>query len=190
MNDDPTAFAWGGDGTDVKPSLGRGPAQHPRERILVIHGPNLSALGEREPQTYGRYRLSEINTRLADQARELGTLIETFQSNHEGEIVDRIEDSRGRIDGILINPGGLTHTSVVLRDALAGSAIPFVEVHISNTARRECFRRRSLVSAAAAGVLYGFGPMGYLLGLRGIVNVLRSRSTSTHRHATADGDNL
>ena len=181
-----TAFAWGGDGTEAERRRGRGSATH---AVLVLHGPNLSMLGEREPLTYGRHGLPEINRRLAGLAHELGTVLETCQSNHEGEIVDRIEDARGRIDGILINPGGLTHTSVVLRDALVGSAIPFVEVHISNTAGREQFRRRSLVSSAAAGVLYGFGPMGYLLGLRGLVNVLRARPNPTSRPTTADGDN-
>jgi 3-dehydroquinate dehydratase II len=138
-------------------------------RILVVHGPNLNMLGIREPETYGATTLPEINARLEALAHELGATCVCFQSNHEGELVDLVQDARGRHDRILINAGGLTHTSVALRDALLATAIPFVEVHITNTYAREPFRHRSLLSDVAAGVVVGFGPRSYELGLRGLV---------------------
>lgn len=138
-------------------------------RILVLHGPNLNLLGTREPQTYGTTTLAEIDGRLRALAVELGASCEAFQSNHEGVLIDRIQEARGRFDGILINAAGLTHTSVALRDALLSVAIPFVEVHITNVYAREAFRHSSLLSDAAAGVVFGFGPRGYELGLRGLV---------------------
>jgi len=169
------AFAWGGDGTDAEPRL-PGRDRGPHLSVLVIHGPNLTTLGWREPETYGRVTLPQINTQLVELGDELGVLVTSFQSNHEGRIIDMIEGARGNVDGIVINPGGLTHTSVALRDALTGSAIVFVEVHISNTAGRASFRRRSLVSEKAAGVVHGFGAPGYLLALRGLVHKLRESS--------------
>lgn len=183
------SFAWGGDGTYAELRAGR-LRERPRETVIVLHGPNLGALGQREPDVYGNYDLPEINRRLARLANKLGVALEVFQSNHEGELVDRIEDARGRADGMVVNPGGLTHTSVVLRDALTGSDLPFVEVHISNTAKRESFRHRSLVSAKAAGVLHGFGAMGYLLGLRGLVQILRERAASRSRPDSSDGHDI
>lgn len=137
--------------------------------VAVIHGTNLRLLGTREPEVYGSDTLDDINERLGALASELGVELETFQSNHEGEILDFIEEAAKRVDGFLINPGALTHTSIALLDAFLGVERPFVEVHLSNTARRERFRRHSYLSGAAAGVVYGFGVHGYLLGLRGLV---------------------
>ncbi len=138
-------------------------------RIAVVHGQNLRLLGRREPEVYGTDTLEDINDRLARLATELGLELETFQSNHEGEILDFVDDASDRVDGFLINPGALTHTSIGLRDALMGVDRPFVEVHLSNTQGRERFRRRSFLSGVAAGVVYGFGVESYLLGLRGLV---------------------
>lgn len=141
-------------------------------KLGVIHGPNLQLLGRREPSVYGSETLADIDEQLETLARELGASLETFHSNHEGDIVDFIVDAADRVDGFLINPGGLTHTSVVLRDALVGVERPFVEVHISNTSARERFRRRSFLSPVASGVVFGFGAQGYLLALRGLVDRL------------------
>jgi 3-dehydroquinate dehydratase-2 len=136
--------------------------------IAVIHGPNLRLLGTREPEVYGTDTLDDVNGKLATLAVELGVSLETFQSNHEGEILDFIEDASKRVDGFLINPGAFTHTSIALLDAFLAVERPFVEVHLSNTARRERFRRHSYLSGAAVGVVYGFGVQSYLLGLRGL----------------------
>ncbi len=134
----------------------------------MIHGPNLGSLGRREPQLYGSVTLEEVDRRLAELAQTLGLELESFQSNHEGALVDFLERAGPSTDGFLVNPGGLTHTSVVLRDALLATARPFVEVHVSNPHAREPFRHKSFLSDAAAGVVYGFGWQGYLLGLRGL----------------------
>lgn len=141
--------------------------------IAVVHGPNLRLLGRREPEVYGTDTLADVNAGLATEAHALGVELEFFQSNHEGEILDFIEDASARVDGFVVNPGGLTHTSVSLRDALVGVGRPFVEVHLSNTAAREPFRRHSYLSDVAAGVVLGFGPQSYVLGLRGLVGRLR-----------------
>jgi 3-dehydroquinate dehydratase-2 len=143
-------------------------------KIAVIHGPNLRLLGTREPEVYGRDTLADIDRKLRDTARELGAEIETFQSNHEGEILDFIHDAAQRVDGFLINPGAFTHTSIALLDAFLAAQRPFVEVHLSNLARRERFRHHSYLSGAAAGVVFGFGAQSYLLGLRGLVARLGS----------------
>jgi len=137
-------------------------------KIAVIHGLNLRLLGRREPEVYGTDTLDDVNDRLTELADELSVEIETFQSNHEGEILDYVDEASMRVDGFLINPGALTHTSIGLRDALVGVDRPFVEVHLSNTQGRERFRRRSYLSGVAAGVVYGFGVESYLLGLRGL----------------------
>lgn len=138
-------------------------------KIAVIHGPNLRLLGTREPEVYGTDTLDDINHELHALGKELGAQLETFQSNHEGEILDFIQDAAKRVDGFLINPGAFTHTSIALLDAFLGVQRPFVEVHLSNLARRERFRHHSYLSGAAAGVVYGFGVQSYLLGLRGLV---------------------
>lgn len=134
--------------------------------ILVLHGPNLNLLGTREPQVYGHTTLAEIDADLARMAAEAGDSLQSLQSNHEGVLIDRIHAAR--TDGtrfIVINPGGLTHTSVALRDALAGVGLPFIEVHISNVHRREAFRHHSFLSEIAVGVIAGLGPLGYRLAL-------------------------
>jgi len=135
-------------------------------KVLVLHGPNLNLLGTREPQTYGHTTLADINDALAKRAATAGLDLDTFQSNHEGALVDRIQAARGEgVDFILINPAAYTHTSVALRDALAAVAIPFVEVHLSNVHRREPFRHHSYFSDQAVGVICGLGWQGYLLAL-------------------------
>jgi len=138
-------------------------------KIGVVHGPNLRLLGRREPEVYGTETLDDVNRLLGEVADELGVELETFQSNHEGELLDFIEDAASRVEGFLINPGAYTHTSIALRDALTGVELPFVEVHLSNTAGREDFRRHSYLAPVAAGVVLGFGVQSYLLGLRGLV---------------------
>jgi 3-dehydroquinate dehydratase-2 len=142
--------------------------------VLVLHGPNLNLLGKREPDIYGTVTLDEINERLAALARELGTEIAFFQSNHEGDLVQKIQDSLGVYQAIVINPGAYTHTSVVLRDAIASTGIPTVEVHLSNIYRREEFRQHSFISGVAVGQITGFGPESYLLGLRAAVQKLKA----------------
>jgi 3-dehydroquinate dehydratase-2 len=142
------------------------------QRILVIHGPNLNLLGSREPDIYGNTTLEEINGDLSSAAKEWGAEVEFFQSNYEGALVDRIQESQSWADGILINPGGLTHTSVTLRDALIATELPIVEVHLSNIFAREEFRRSSFVSPIALGVISGFGAMGYGLGLNALLEHL------------------
>lgn len=138
-------------------------------RIAIVHGANLRMLGRREPDVYGSDTLEDINRRLRALAEKLGVEIETFQSNSEGAILDYLEEAAPRIDGILINPGAFTHTSVALRDALAGIDRPFVEVHLSNPAARESFRHRSYLAPVAAGVVAGFRAESYLLALRGLL---------------------
>jgi 3-dehydroquinate dehydratase-2 len=131
-----------------------------------VHGPNLNLLGTREPEIYGKETLADINTSLARQANAASAALITFQSNHEGDLIDRIQAARNEgVDFIILNPGGYTHTSVALRDALAGVAIPFVEVHLSNIHAREAFRRHSYFSDIAAGVICGLGSHGYRLAL-------------------------
>ena len=123
-------------------------------KIAVIHGANLRLLGTREPEVYGPDTLDDVNRKLAETAAELGVELETFQSNHEGEILDFLEAAAKRVDGFLVNPGAFTHTSIALLDAFLGVQRPFVEVHLSNLSRRERFRHHSYLSGAAAGVVY------------------------------------
>ena len=138
-------------------------------RVAVIHGANLRMLGRREPEVYGSDTLEDINGHLRTMAEELGVEIEIFQSNSEGAILDYLEEAAPRVDGVLINPGAFTHTSIALRDALAGIDRPFVEVHLSNPAARESFRHRSYLAPVAAGVVAGFRAESYLLALRGLL---------------------
>jgi 3-dehydroquinate dehydratase-2 len=139
------------------------------QRILVVHGPNLNLLGRREPEIYGRTTLAEIDAELTALAREEGFELECFQSNHEGALIDRIQQAMGSAAGILINPAGLTHTSVALRDALAATGLPVIEVHLSNVFVREPFRHHSYVSGIALGVISGLGTTGYRLGLEALM---------------------
>jgi len=139
-------------------------------RILVMHGPNLDLLGQREPDVYGRTDLETINRQLNRQADAAGVVLECFQSNAEHTLVERVHQaSRDGVDAIIINPAAFTHTSVALRDALTGVGIPFIEVHLSNIHAREAFRRHSYFSDAARGVIAGLGPIGYELALQAIL---------------------
>jgi 3-dehydroquinate dehydratase-2 len=139
-------------------------------RILVLHGPNLNLLGTREPEVYGRTTLAEIDRELIAVGSEAGITVETFQSNHEGALIDRIHAAwRDGTNGLLINPGAFTHTSIALRDAIAAVAIPTVEVHLSNIHAREEFRRQSCIAPVAVAQVAGFGAAGYALALRGLI---------------------
>lgn len=136
------------------------------KKLLLLNGPNLNLLGTREPEVYGAETLADVESAAARQAEAAGATLSSFQSNHEGALIDRIHAAKGEgVDAIVINPGGLTHTSVALRDALAAVAIPFVEVHISNIYQREEFRQHSYLSALAAGVICGMGTDGYRLAI-------------------------
>jgi 3-dehydroquinate dehydratase-2 len=144
--------------------------------LLLINGPNLNLLGTREPELYGATTLADIENRLLAEAGELGHTLSAVQSNAEAELVDSVQAAAGNIDFILINPGAFTHTSVALRDALLGVAIPFIEIHISNIHAREEFRRQSYFSDVAAGIIAGLGPQGYSLGLLAADNLLNESS--------------
>lgn len=136
-------------------------------QLLVLHGPNLNLLGTREPEVYGHTTLAQIDEDLVALAARSGAMLTTFQSNHEGALIDRVQAARGDgIQFIVINPGGFTHTSVALRDALAGVGLPFIEVHLSNVHRREPFRHRSYFSDLAEGVIVGLGAEGYRLAVQ------------------------
>ena len=140
--------------------------------VLVIHGPNLNMLGTREPDIYGHQTLEEIDAALTAQADRLGLHIETFQSNHEGDMVDKIQQAHDSFHGIIINPAAYTHTSIAIRDALSLLNIPVVEVHLSNIYSRESFRRTSMLSGVVTAQISGFGSQGYLLALDGLAQML------------------
>jgi 3-dehydroquinate dehydratase-2 len=141
-------------------------------RILVVNGPNLNLLGTREPAIYGSMTLAELERGLEEVAAELGANVDFIQSNHEGGLLDAIQGAIGRYQGILINPGAFTHTSLALRDCLLGVGLPTVEVHLSNLHRRESYRQRSYTAGAAVGVIQGFGALSYELGLKALVRHL------------------
>ena len=141
--------------------------------ILVLHGPNLNLLGKREPEVYGRLTLEEINQRLDALGKELGVEVRPFQSNHEGALIDALHDARTWADGVIFNPGGYTHTSVALRDAVAAISLPVIEVHLSNTEAREEFRHRSLIAPVCKGSIRGLGWRSYTAALRALVELLK-----------------
>jgi len=141
-------------------------------RILVLNGPNLNLLGTREPDVYGSTTLHDIEQSLIDLSNDLGAVVECRQSNQEGQLIDWIHDARSSFDGVVINPGGLSHTSVSLRDAISATGLPTVEVHISNTQARESFRHQSVTSAVCIGSVIGFGKNSYALGLRALIEYL------------------
>jgi 3-dehydroquinate dehydratase-2 len=146
-------------------------------RVLLLNGPNLNLLGRREPGLYGASTLAEIEAALGAQAQRSGAELSCFQSNHEGALVDRIQAASGQCDGILINAAAFTHTSVALRDALLGVAIPYVELHLSNVHARESFRHHSFLADRAIGVICGFGPASYGLALEGLLGYLRRQAS-------------
>jgi 3-dehydroquinate dehydratase-2 len=146
-------------------------------RILLINGPNLNLLGTREPDTYGTVTLDEIAARVSERARALGAEVLAFQSNHEGAIIDFIQAESPGADGIVINPGALTHYGLSLRDALAACRLPIIEVHISNIYTREIFRRRSVTGEVSTGLIAGLGWRGYLLALEAVVELAREKAS-------------
>lgn len=142
-------------------------------KILILHGPNLNLLGTREPDVYGSMNLDDINVKLTELGKELGAEIESVQSNHEGVLIDALHDARTWANGVVFNPGGYTHTSIALRDAISAIEIPVVEVHLSNVYAREEFRHVSMISAVCRGKITGFGWRSYTLGLTALVDILQ-----------------
>jgi len=143
-----------------------------KHTILVIHGPNLNMLGDREPKTYGASPLDEINAALAAKGAELGVDVQAFQSNHEGAIVEKIQQARQEFSGLIINPAAYTHTSVAIRDAILLLDIPVIEIHLSNIYKRESFRHESLIRDVVAGQIAGFGSYGYIMALDAMAHLI------------------
>lgn len=143
-------------------------------QVLIIHGPNLNMLGKREPEIYGKTTLDEINSMLEEHGKRLGIAVETFQSNHEGAIVDKIQEAATAQKGIIINPAAYTHTSVAIRDALLLLDIPVIEIHISNIYKREPFRHKSMISDVATAQIVGFGVKGYSMALEALAGMIQS----------------
>ena len=149
-----------------------------KPKILVIHGPNLNMLGKREPEIYGKTTLDEIDSQLEALGATLGIIVETFQSNHEGAIVDKIQEAATAQNGMIINPGALTHTSIAIRDALLTLDVPIIEIHISNIYKREPFRHKSLISDVVDAQITGLGINGYSIALRAMAELIQNRRTS------------
>lgn len=149
--------------------------------VLVLNGPNLNMLGAREPEVYGRDTLDDIAKACAGRAKELGLTVDFRQSNHEGELITWLQQARARAAGIVINPAGLSHTSVALMDAVQVTELPVIEVHLSNIFRREAFRHHSFISAAAKGVICGLGAQGYLLALEAMAGLVKSKKSSSKK---------
>jgi len=145
-------------------------------KILVLHGPNLNLLGTREPDIYGSMMLGDINTKLIELGKEFDADLKCLQSNHEGALIDALQDARTWADGVVFNPGGYTHSSIALRDGVIASGIPVVEVHLSNVYAREEFRKSSMISAVCVGKIVGFGWRSYELGLRALIDAIRDKS--------------
>jgi 3-dehydroquinate dehydratase-2 len=148
------------------------PDKSRHKKILVIHGPSLNMLGKREPEIYGRKRLEEIDAELKALGQDLGLEVGTFQSNHEGAIVDEIQQAMGSCHGIIINPAAYTHTSIAIRDALAMLDVPIIEIHLSNINKREIFRHQSMIADIVTARIAGFGSHGYLLALKGLAKMI------------------
>lgn len=144
-------------------------------KVLVIHGPNLNMLGKREPEIYGKRTLDEINAGLENLGKKLGLVVETFQSNHEGAIVEKIQEASATQKGIIINPAAYTHTSIAIRDALLAIDIPIIEIHISNIYKREPFRHKSLISDVATAQITGLGIKGYDVALNALAGMIQER---------------
>ena len=144
-------------------------------KILVLHGPNLNMLGTREPEIYGSMTLDDINMALIELSKDFGAELKCFHSNHEGALIDALQDAQTWADGVVFNPGGYTHTSVALRDAISAIGIPVVEVHLSNVYAREEFRHHSMISAVCKGKIAGFGWRSYTLGLRALAEILSDK---------------
>jgi 3-dehydroquinate dehydratase II len=143
-----------------------------KPKVLVIHGPNLNMLGKREPEIYGKTTLEEINSDLKKIGEKLGVFVETFQSNHEGAIIERIQEAAATQKGIIINPAAYTHTSIAIRDALLALDIPIIEIHISNIYKREPFRHKSLISDIATAQITGLGIKGYVIALNALAEMI------------------